>query len=140
MSQKLPVDRNPTEQEEFIGLDMKEGVEKQILKNEVMDNAVILEDDLDAANSEKENLSEKSVDLVGRQKVESSSDDDDELENDNKTDENNEIENIDEELLEEYEGHDDDVVVTKQITNVSRRDHKQHQKKRFALAQKHLGN
>src|ERR1043166_6232124 len=117
MSQKLPVDRKLTEQEEFIGLDVKEGVEKQILKNEDMDNAVIIEDDLDAANSEKENLSE-SVDLVSRQKEESSSDeDDDELDDDDEDDEDDDIEDIEEELVEEYEGHDDDVVVTKPITH-----------------------
>ena len=134
MSQKLPVDRKLTEQEEFIGLDVKEGVEKQILKNEDMDNAVIIEDDLDAANSEKENLSE-SVDLVSRQKEESSSDeDDDELDDDDEDDEDDDIEDIEEELVEEYEGHDDDVVVTKPITHVSRRDHEQHPKKRVALA------
>src|SRR2546430_2437679 len=109
MSQKLPVDRKSLEQEEFIGPDMKEGVEKQTLKNEIMDNAVIIEDDLDAANSEKENLSEKSDDLVGRQniKVESSSDDDDELDDDDDEDEDDDIEDIDEEIVEEYEGHDE---------------------------------
>ncbi|CAG8438368.1 11338_t:CDS:10 [Funneliformis caledonium] len=70
MSQKLPVVWEPREQEEFI--DMKEGVEKQNLdKNEdietEIENVVIIEDDLDAANSEKENLSEKSEEIIGRQ-------------------------------------------------------------------------
>jgi hypothetical protein len=136
MSQKLPVDRKPLEQEEFVGLDMKEGVENQTLKSEEMDNEVIIEDDLDGANSEKENLSEKSEDLVGRQNIkeESSSDDDDELDEEEDDDEDDDIEDIDEEIVEEYEGHEEDCVVTKPITHVSRRDHEQHPKKRVALA------
>ncbi|PKY49535.1 hypothetical protein RhiirA4_405561 [Rhizophagus irregularis] len=136
MSQKLPVDRKPLEQEEITGLDVKEGVENQTLKNEEMDNEVIIEDDLDGANSEKENLSEKSEDLVGRQNIkeESSSEDDDELDDDDDDDEDDDIEDIDEEIVEEYEGHEEDCVVTKPITHVSRRDHEQHPKKRVALA------
>src|SRR6266540_946540 len=136
MSQKQPV---VWEQEEFT--DVKRGLEKQTLdKNEdietEVENVVIIEDDLDAANSEKENLSEKSDELIGRQNIkpESSSDDDDELDDDDDDDEDDDVEDIDEEIVDEYEGHDEGVVVTKPITRVSRRDHEQHPKKRVALA------
>lgn len=132
MSKQLPVDRGTLQQEDFIGQEVRKGIEKKSPEekdNELieaeMDNTLV---DPDVVISDKD-----AKDLLCRQSSKPlSSSDEDEIDDEDEDDEEDEIEEADEEIVDEYE--EDEVTVAKPITHVSRRDHEQRPKKRIALA------
>ncbi|RIB07257.1 hypothetical protein C2G38_2252726 [Gigaspora rosea] len=135
MSQQLPLERESFQKVDFHNQDLQEDTDKQSsegkndeLNESEMDNVVVVDSDV---ISDKENSSAKE-DLLCRpmiSKSASSSDEEDEIDDDEEDDDDDEIDEG-----EDYEGHEEeDVVVTKPITHVSRRDHEQHPKKRVAL-------